>query len=450
MRNKLYGIWGLGKSGIATANYFIKHNIKFILFDDNQSINSEIIKKLNLGEYFCSPENPKWSNLDYIIKSPGIPLYQNHPIIDIAHNNSIPLISDIELFYLLNPEAKYIGITGTNGKSTTTALIGHILRTNGLNAVVGGNIGIPVMDLEQADIYVLELSSYQLASLDKMRFNIAAILNISADHLDWHGSLERYVEDKFRITKNQKNTDLFIYNANDDLISDFLNKKDIISQKCSFFEIEKPGSYYVGKKFIYSPVSKIKINIDTNNLQGQHNCANSLVALIIAEYLDISTQNFEKSIQTFPGLKHRMQYIGESKNLRFFNDSKATNFDSLEKALMSFDNEILFLILGGKAKENSDFQIINRNKKNIGKIFLIGESMHDFSKEIDNFNISYTYCDTLDLAFARAVKEAENEQKNITILLSPGCASFDQWNNFEERGEAFIKLAAEYISAHKL
>lgn len=454
IQNKFFGVVGLGISGIATIRFFIANNYKFILWDDNINFLNDFCQKNNLLEKICVPNSSKWQEIELLIKSPGISLYDSHNILDKAKERNIPIISDIELFYLLNPQAKYIAITGTNGKSTTTQLIGYILQNANLKVQTGGNIGKAVMSLEHNNspdfCYVLEISSYQLASICHAKFNIAVVLNITPDHLEWHKTMAVYIKDKFNIIKNHTQDDILICNGDDKNINNYLQNFSSKSQIIKFFSARKRDSFYIHKNKIFSPGGEY-ISLPFNPyLLGKHNAENILASYLTIKSLGINDEIFISSIKSFIGLKHRMQPVGRVLNINFINDSKATNFESTEKALSAINDHIL-LIMGGKPKEGYEFKKITKFSSKIKKIFLIGEAENEFFKELTKLNIDSQKCNHLDNAFKEAIKYANNfSTTQMVILLSPGCASFDQWNNFEDRGDYFIKLVNEFKNAIKL
>lgn len=451
MKNKYFGILGLGLSGIATADFFIKNNYQFILCDDNEDSLEKFCESQNCEANKATYNDPRWENIDFLIKSPGIKLYSSHPILDLAKNKNIPIISDIELFYLLNPQATYIGITGTNGKSTTTALIGHILKQAGLKTYVGGNIGQPVMSLEHHNshkhYYVLELSSYQLASIDKAKFIISIMLNITNNHLEWHGTLSQYIKDKFNIIKNHLSENYFIFNGDDKNIGEYFKELTYSGHVLEFSSSGKKNSFYIRGNTIISPEGN-EINFKKNKyLLGAHNAENVLASYLAAKALSIRDEKITNALENFVGLKHRQQPVKSINKISFINDSKATNFESTEKALMAIEGPIV-LIMGGQRKAGSDYRKMAKFNKKIEKAFLIGAAEDSFFDDLSKLSIPCEKKHTLKQAFAAATEFVEKSNKLQTILLSPACASFDQWKNFEERGDYFIQLVNEYASKH--
>lgn len=415
---KKIGIFGLARTGIASYEKLEKDN-HIIVYDDNPKNQQNFVDKFG-NTHLKSPDSFEWRNLDYIILSPGIPLHfpKPHKIVDIAKEFKIPLISDIEVFYLLNKNATYVAITGTNGKSTTTALTGYIL---GNDFAIGGNIGTPVLSLPNKKGYVLELSSYQLDLLDKFKANIAVLLNITPDHLDRHGSLENYIESKKRIWRNLGIRDTLIISVDNDITRSIYES---IKEKVDFNII---------------PISikdEIK-NLPYNNfLLGDHNRENVMASYHIAKVLGYPDEEIISKISTFVGLKHRMQFIRTYRNIDFYNDSKATNAESASKSIAALDN--IYWIAGGVPKEGGIKSLSDLFYK-IKKAYLFGEAKEQFANILAS-KIEFVICDDMEEALNNAVKDAIEFGEKASVLLAPACASFDQFKSFEHRGDEFIKL----------
>ncbi len=423
---KKIGVFGLGLSGIATMKFLQRQNLSFVAYDDNEATRLNVMANYpELGCFLKNIDDDAWLEIDCLVLSPGIALYfpQPHKIVTIAKEAKAQIICDIELFYLYNPNNFYIGVTGTNGKSTTTALITHILKFNNIDVVFGGNIGVPVLEIEnkQDRVYVFELSSFQLDLLNKAKFNIAVMLNITPDHLDRHGDMQNYIKAKYKIFKNQTKNDYAIINAD---LSHSEEKFTFSTSGSADLSIVNNILYISGK------VCEIEPN---NYLLGRHNQQNLAAAISACLKFGLSLAEIMRAIPSFVGLKHRMQYLGKHQDVVYINDSKATNAESTSNALASFDN--IIWIVGGVQKEGGIASLDNYFGK-VKKALLIGKSQDDFAK-ILNDKAPWEKCNNLESAFKRAVELA---QKNDVILLSPACASYDQWKNFEQRGEAFIDM----------
>jgi UDP-N-acetylmuramoylalanine--D-glutamate ligase len=428
-KNKKFGVFGLGLSGLATMKFLAHQELDFIAFDDQENT---ILKIKNdcpkLVKNTKDLSSPLWKEIDYLVLSPGIALTypKPHPVVKIAQIANAKIICDIELLYLNNPDAYFIGVTGTNGKSTTTALISHILKYNGLNASLGGNIGIPVLSLSsnsvENQIFVIEVSSFQLDLLDQTKFNIGVLLNITPDHLDRHGSMENYYQTKYKIFNHQSRSDKAIINAELDQATD---KAISFSQaKGADVSVVDNVLYYRGKTY------HIPYN---NSLLGLHNQQNIAAAIACAIEVGLSPESIIAALSGFVGLKHRMQYLGEYNEVTFINDSKATNADSAAKALASFSN--IIWIVGGVAKAGG-IEDLKEYFPKIRRALLIGQSSDEFAK-VCGKDLAWTKCNTMAKAFKLGVEIAS---PGDVILLSPACASYDQWKNFEQRGDAFIEM----------
>lgn len=447
---KKFIVFGLGISGKATIKFLLDNNYQVLASDDNLNSLNTLEKHPNLKIF-----NNDWNGIEALILAPGIPLYfpDPHPIVKAARKNNCPIICDIELLYKFNHQAKYIGITGTNGKSTTTALTGHIFQENNINSAVGGNIGIPCLQLPRlkaSDFYILEMSSFQLDLIHQTKFFIASLLNITPDHIDRHGSMEGYITAKKRIFMNQQKGDFAVIgvdNENSRKVYDELkNNKDF---QATLIPISTKRILSDGISVIdgiihnnFPTFGKNEINLgELPFLKGEHNAQNIAIAFANAFLSGIGETKIINAIKTFKGLGHRMELVGNIDNINFINDSKATNAESTENALKSYKN--IYWILGGKAKEGG-IKMLEPYFSIIEHAFLMGEASDDFAKTLDG-KVEYVKCQTLQNAFDIAYKKAlsEKKSKQINILLSPACASFDQWKNFEERGEYFCKLVKE-------
>ncbi len=421
-KKKKFGVFGLGISGIATLNYLKAKGAEFIAYDDGLKLISSLSDKYpEFVSKFKDLSHSEWEDIDYLILSPGIP--SSHPVVEIANKINAKIICDIELLYIDNPTAIFVGITGTNGKSTTTALITHILKYNGFDAMLGGNIGTPVLALEPREdsIFIIEASSFQLDLLDKTKFDVAILLNITPDHLDRHGNMENYIKAKYRIFSHQTDGDIGIIN---------IDLKH--SNKMMTFSGERKADLYIIDNQLFY-LNKTYIIPNNNSLLGKHNKQNIAASISACIKLGLNIEQIVAALPSFVGLKHRMQYLGQHNQVTFINDSKATNADSTEKALLSFDN--IIWIVGGVAKEGG-IESLTKYFSKIKTALLIGESQDDFAlTSLDK--LKWQKCGDLENAFKIASSIAK---PGDVVLLSPACASYDQWKNFEERGDAFIEL----------
>lgn len=439
-KNVFYGVFGLGLSGKATLAFLEKNNYKAIAWDDSTSNLSDGFKNIK----FCDLENPEWNNIECLILSPGVPLHypEPHEVVKIARKNNVEIICDVELLYRHYPDNKYIGITGTNGKSTTTSLIAHIFDSNNLPHKILGNIGTAALSATPApeDTLIIEISSYQLDLVKEIHFNNSILLNITPDHLDRHGSIENYTESKYKIFNNQNSKDQAILNS-------ALEAQNISANIVNFSgtEVLKTG-VSVSKNRITFNGTHMEVNLP-HSLQGTHNYENVAAAFAAVKYsTNLTSQEIARSIESFEGLAHRMELVGDIANLRFVNDSKGTNFESTKYSLENFKN--IYWIAGGKAKKGG-IEGIEKFADNIKLAFLVGESQKSFAAELDKCGIPYHYSESLELAFVDATQEAQRNKQKNTILLSPAAASLDQWKNFEERGDYFTTLVRKYVTTHQ-
>jgi len=415
-------LYGLGVTGESVINYFDKKNIAitYSAWDDDMS-------KRNLFGYYATEEEGKRSfsqdidSADFIIVSPGINLKKSklkRKLIENKHK----IITDLDLFYLFNPKIKTIVITGTNGKSTTCKILEHVLRKNNINVRLGGNIGKPILDLnlKNSPIIIIEASSFQLAYSKFVRPNFAAILNITNDHLDWHGSSKNYVNSKFKIFSNQTKKDIAFI---DDITFLKKYKKAKYPAKLKFIKVEK--------------YKKIKRFIKNKYLNLEVNQKNMSFVLAISKTLKITDKSLIKSLRSFKGLPHRHEIVYKKNNKTFINDSKATSFEASKFALKG--NKNIFWILGGLPKKGDRFQL-EKIKKNITKTYIIGKYMNNFKRHLKG-KVDFQLCKTLKNAVISIFKDTKNiRNTKITILLSPASASYDQFKNFEERGNCFKSL----------
>ena len=426
MLNKKFGVFGLGISGIATMKYLKSKAVDFVAFDDKKAQIEKIIQaNPKLASHIKNLEDQRWHNIDYLVLSPGIAL--THPVTKMVKK----VICDIELFYLDNSQHKFIGITGTNGKSTTTALITHILKYNGINAMLGGNIGVPVLELDASDkqaVFVFEVSSFQLDMLDETKFDISLLLNITPDHLDRHGNMENYRRTKYKIFANQTLRDYAVINVSLDHNDEMFTFSE---SQVADLVVEGNLLKYANKEY------QLPYN---NSLLGKHNQQNIAASIACLIKFGLNLEQIIAALPSFVGLKHRMQYIKMHNQVTFINDSKATNADSSSNALASFDN--IIWIVGGIAKEGGIESLVEYFPK-VKTALLIGEAQDEFAITCGD-KLRWQKCNDLANAFKVACTIAA---PGDVILLSPACASYDQWKSFEERGDGFIKLVEEFISS---
>ncbi len=444
---KKFIVYGLGFSGISAIKFLAKNN-EVIATDDNEKAIIDAQKKVNLSQVkFLKPDEIEYDANTTVSFAPGIPLYfpKRHKILE----KKVDLACDIEVFYRNNSKNNFIGITGTNGKSTTTALTGFVLKELGIDVEVGGNIGVPCFDLpaEEKKTYVFEMSSYQLDLLSQTHFHIACLLNITPDHIDRHGSLAGYIEAKKRIFRNQNENDFALIdvdNENSRTVFEELKNDKNFKAKLIPISTLKPQDSGIAliDGVLFDGINNLKTELKSKFLKGKHNEQNMAFAYAVTMLgFKFEAAKIIETIKKFKGLRHRMQLLGEVNGIKFINDSKATNAESTEHALRAYDG--IFLILGGKPKDGG-IEILKPYFKKLIKVYLIGEASEEFAKTLSAEQVDFEKCGNLENAFKKAFFDAKNNslsQKNI--LLSPACASFDQWKNFEERGDYFCKLFDE-------
>ncbi|MGQ9818589.1 MAG: UDP-N-acetylmuramoyl-L-alanine--D-glutamate ligase [Candidatus Kapaibacteriales bacterium] len=381
----------------------------------------------------------KLNEFDFVVVSPGVP--PSAEIIKKAESLQIPILSEIEFAYRFN-KSPIIAITGTNGKTTTTALVNYILRHSGLKSVSAGNIGFPFSSIvDQVDsetIIALELSSYQLMYIVEFRPEVAIILNLTPDHLSYHGSYEKYKKAKFRIFENQKEQDLLILNAQDDELRPAkLQARGQISE----FGLEpvEVGAFLYGDDIVLRFPSSDKeekiLKITEIKLPGVHNLLNSLAAIIAVKVFHVSSESIRDSLRTFEGVEHRLEWVRRLDGVDYVNDSKATNVESTYYALSSYVKPIIW-IAGGRA-DNNDYTYLDEVViRNVKAIIAIGE---------DKKNIFFHFLTKKKVYLADTLEEAVLRAREISelgdvVLLSPACKSFDMFRNFEHRGNVFKQI----------
>ena len=432
-------VLGLGKSGLVAARALAASGTEVWAWDDD-AMKRKALSTTDL--YNCD-----WSRPSALVLSPGIPQRYPapHPIAAMATAANVPIIGEVELLFRAQPKATFVGITGTNGKSTTTALIGHVLRRAGKRAEVGANLGTPALalaPLEEGGIYVLEMSSYQLELVPTARFDVAVLLNITPDHLDRHGGMAGYVAAKRGIFDRQRPQDWAVIGIDDEYcraICEGLAGRHVVAvavgRQASTAIIVRHGilSDEIGREIMDLARAPA--------LPGPHNWQNAAAAFAVGRALGLSNAAIAAGIETYPGLPHRQELILTREGVRFINDSKATNADATAKALACYDS--IYWILGGRPKETG-LDGLEPYYHRIAKAYLIGEAATDFEKRLAGDDVATRQCGTLDRAVAAAAADAAAaKQEGAVVLLSPACASFDQFANFEERGERFRNLVNE-------
>lgn len=455
VQKKKIGVYGLGATGVATAEALVASGAEVFSWDENEGARAKTANTRYRAEH---PKTWPWNELRSLALSPGVPLTHPapHPIVRKAHQAGVEIIGDIEFFArAVNAldaaqRPRVIAITGSNGKSTTTALIGHLLKETGRDAVVGGNIGKPVLSLPEiarARIYVLELSSFQLDLAKSLRANTGLLLNISPDHLDRHGDMAGYVAAKKRVFLNQAREDAAIIGV-DDVWSQGVCAWLMATGGRKVTPISADGAlgrgvYALNAKLFFSLPEKSGGAGDISQISallGQHNWQNAAAALAAAIAEGIAPNVAVRAMERFAGLPHRMEIVARKGGVLFVNDSKATNADAASRALKSYSD--IFWIAGGKPKEGG-IESLRTLMSRVKGAYLIGEAARDFEAQLSG-TVSCIQCGDLASAVNRAARDAAASGLSApVVLLSPACASYDQFSNFEERGEVFRKLAGQ-------
>ena len=430
-------VLGLGATGLSIARYLRRNDKDAIFFDTrDEPPGVDELDELWPDAELLSDGAKLPRNIARIIASPGIS--DSHPLIKSARKKKVEVVSDIELF-AREAEAPYIAVTGSNGKSTVTTLLFHMCRAAGLDVYAGGNLGVPALDLldrERPDIYVLELSSFQLQRTGKLPAEVAVLLNVSPDHLDWHADEDEYRGSKYRVYREAKSA---VVNRDDESAADSAkNIKTVIS-----FGLDEPEDGHYGMRRVDGELylargETLLLSIRDLALFGTHNQANALAALAAGELAGLEVPDMLQVLIEFPGLPHRMQFVSRIGAVDFINDSKATNVAAAVASINSVDS-MLVLIAGGigKGAEFADLAAAIENK--LRAAVLIGEDAEKISDALDTVMPVYFATDMRD-AVQQAAAYAESDD---TVLLAPACASLDQYENYAARGDAFAAAVGE-------
>ena len=411
-------VMGLDKTGQPALRALLAAGAKVWAWDD---VLSQLDVGRALGAEIVDLTTADFSGVTALVLTPGAP--PTHPAANQAGDT--PIVCDVDLLCATGPQARMVGVTGTNGKSTTTALIGHIIKQAGLPVAVGGNIGISALDLPMLGpegVYVLELSSYQLERCPHLSLDVAVFLNLTPDHLARHGDMEGYRRAKANIFRTPRQNATAVYGVDDSYT-------------------KSTGDSLEGWQKVQISQHKVPLPLDNcPTLLGLHNAQNAAAAIAACRALGLRDEVIQQGLASYPGLAHRQQLIAEWQGLRFINDSKATNADSAGKALVCYKN--IYWIIGGQPKEGG-LSGLEDKVAEVRRAFIIGEAEVAFAKWCEG-KIPFERCGDLATATRRAVATARAEQlPNSTVLLSPACASWDQFKSFEHRGVTFVALIHE-------
>ncbi len=445
-KNKNVLVSGIGRSGVSAAKLLINVGANVTMQDSKSEdkLDYDLTELKNIGVSFILGKNPneEIEKFDILVVSPGLPLRLD--FIKKAYELKIPVIGEVELASMF-VKGKIVGITGTNGKTTTTALVGEIIKTTYEKTHVVGNIGIPfsdyVLNSDADDVFVVELSSYMLETIDTFHNNVATVLNLSEDHIERHGNYENYILAKKRVFENQKESDFAVLNFDDKVTVDM--DKDT-KAKTIYFSLESEG-----ENFIYLKDNKIFANIDgvineiisVNEIKilGVHNIYNVMSAVGISIAMGISLGNIKNAIKKFKGVEHRIEFVRSIDGVDYYNDSKGTNVDATIKAINAMTKPIV-LIVGGYDKKVDLTPLVESFNGKVSLGIYLGEVKEKLillsqKNNFDKFICADSYEEAVKYAF-------EKSKKGEAVLLSPACASFDMFKNFEHRGDFFKELVS--------
>jgi UDP-N-acetylmuramoylalanine--D-glutamate ligase len=446
MHDKTVAVLGLGRSGLSVCRTLAESGARIWAWDDAYERRADAAAAgrpiVDLG--LCN-----WARVDRLVLSPGIPhkYPRPHRLVRRARAAGVEIVGDVELLAENQPKRRIVGVTGTNGKSTTTALIGALLQGAGIGVQVGGNIGLPVLDLLPKpcdDIYVLELSSYQLELTEHLACAVAVILNLTPDHLDRHGGMEGYVQAKKRIFRNQGASDWAVIGVDDAygqaLVSELASTRRVLPVAVG--RTLEHGVYVIDGHLhdaLEGPGREVADLGPITSLRGAHNWQNAAAAYGAVRVLGVAPEAAAEGLARFAGLAHRMEQVGVVDGVRYVNDSKATNPEAAARALASFDR--IYWIAGGRPKEGGLEPVLPWLDR-VCHAYLIGEAASRFAEEMAG-RVPCSRCGDLATAFDQATEAARHDAGNdAVVLLTPACASFDQFADFEARGEAFRALVA--------
>jgi UDP-N-acetylmuramoylalanine--D-glutamate ligase len=455
---KTVAVFGLGRSGLTAAHALKAGGARAVLWDEKPDA---VARARAEGFEVMDLASGDWSDLAALVLSPGVPLThpQPHWTVKKAHAAGVEILGDIELFARTvnaapaHKRPKVAAITGSNGKSTTTALLGHVLARAGQDARVGGNIGVGVLglqDMHGGAVYVLELSSYQLDLTSSLKPDAAVLLNISPDHLDRHGGMEGYVAAKRRVLLNQGKGDTAVIGVDDPWCQQICTEITAANRRTiRMISAQKSlgrGVYALQGMLYDATGERVEEVCDltrARSLPGRHNWQNAAAAYAAARALGVPAVEAAQGLMSFPGLAHRMETVGQIGKVRFINDSKATNADAARQALSSYPK--VYWICGGQPKAGGIDSLTDLFGR-VAKAYLVGEASEAFARTLAG-KAPAVECGTVEAATARACADAAASGADAIVLLSPACASFDQFNDFEERGEAFRAAVNDLAAA---
>jgi len=449
LAGKKVAVFGLGASGLASVSALLAGGADVIAFDDDAAS----VAKASAGGIPTSDlRNADWSKLAALVLAPGVPLTHPSPhwVVQLARKAAIEVIGDIELFSRERrhhaPQAPFVAVTGTNGKSTTTALIAHLAASAGMDAQLGGNIGTAILSLKPPQpgrVHVIECSSYQIDLAPSLDPSVGILINLTEDHLDRHGTMENYAAVKGRLVAGVPHEGTAVIGVDDDLCRQIAGRLAQTGKHVVQISVRRKlsdGLYLDGSRIMHADGAKATPIAELGgigSLRGLHNAQNAACATAAALALGLDPPAIQAGLRSFPGLPHRMEEVGRRGAVLFVNDSKATNADSAAQALACFSD--IFWIAGGLPKTGG-IESLRSFFPRIRKAYLIGEAADQFAVTLADA-VPHEINGTLDKALAAAARDAAaSSAAEPVVLLSPACASFDQYRNFEVRGDAFRAL----------
>lgn len=439
---------GAGKSGVAVSHFLVKKGAAVVLADANEPADAnELLRQMTAERielFFGGYPDVKKASFDLLVMSPGVPLSVEPA--RAAEYNGIPVIGELELAYSF-AQAPIVAITGTNGKTTTTALVGAIFQDAGLSVLVGGNIGLPlVSEIENystQDVVVAEVSSFQLETTKFFKPKVGVILNITPDHLDRHGNMDNYIAAKAKILANQEGDDFLVLNCDDPMtvaLGAKARSKIVYFSRCG----ELARGVFVSKGEIVAKLgerTEIICSVHDLSIPGVHNLENALAAVAVAKIMGVSNDRLAATLRSFKGVVHRLEFVAEIDGVSYINDSKGTNPDASLKALEAY-NEPIVLIAGGYNKGSDFSQLAEKFREKVRVLVVLGQSAKLIAdaaqkKNFTNILVASDFPEAVNLAYRAALP-------GDVVLLSPACASWDMFKNFEERGELFKKIVLSF------
>lgn len=448
LQNKKVTIYGLGRSGLAAARFCANRGAKVLVSDAQPESKIDPSVKSELDTLGCKYEFGEHSLQairygELFIVSPGIP--PGSDVVTMSRKTGHEVISDIELASRISNKP-IIAITGTNGKSTTTALISHMLETGGMKAPVCGNIGVPILSLmdKELDYFVCEVSSFQMEYSPTFSPYISVWLNLTPDHIDWHGGLDPYIDAKRRLFANQHLSQYAVLSMDDPVVANTKTVAEIFPFSQETELNDNTQGAYISDGFIClrrRMREHVLLRVNEMFIRGAHNVENALAAASVAILAGVAPEKIAESLKTFKGLEHRLEYVGTADGVDYYNDSKATNTVSAIKALESFPEQQVVLIAGGKDKGTSLTDFVHVVRKRASAVILLGEATRRFEAELVQGGVQNIY----PVASLEAAVKLGGQLKMGPVVLSPACASFDMFKDYEERGRVFKDIVRKRL-----